>query len=133
MRRKILAVIIANLVFAGAAFTQELTLESSPPVVIKTVPEAGSGEIDASLTEIRVTFSKPMQDGMWSWAMMNPETFPEMNGKPRYDGPRTAVLPVKLVAGKTYAIWVNTQKLLNFKDTAGKSAVPYLLVFKTKG
>ena len=34
--------------------------------------------------------------------------------------------------GKTYAIWVNSEKFNNFKDTGGRSAVPYLLVFKTK-
>jgi RNA polymerase sigma-70 factor (ECF subfamily) len=40
-------------------------------------------------------------------------------------------LPVKLKAGMTYAIWLNSQNFGNFKDTNGESAVPYLLVFKT--
>ena len=44
---------------------------------------------------------------------------------------RTCVLPVKLEPGKTYAIWLNSQKFGNFKDTDGRSAVPYLLVFRT--
>ena len=56
-----------------------------------------------------------------------------MDGKPKYlADKRTCVLPVKLEPGKTYAIWVNSEKLGNFKDTDGRSAVPYLLVFKTK-
>ena len=38
----------------------------------------------------------------------------------------------KLEPNKTYAIWVNTEAIGNFKDTDGRSAVPYLLVFKTK-
>jgi RNA polymerase sigma-70 factor (ECF subfamily) len=42
------------------------------------------------------------------------------------------VLPVKLEPGKTYAVWVNSEKFGNFKDADGRSAVPYLLVFKTK-
>jgi hypothetical protein len=45
---------------------------------------------------------------------------------------RTCVLPVKLEPGKTYAIWVNSEKFNNFKDVGGRSAVPYLLGFKTK-
>jgi RNA polymerase sigma-70 factor (ECF subfamily) len=45
---------------------------------------------------------------------------------------KTCVLPVKLEAGKTYAIWVNSEKFENFKDDAGRPAVPYLLVFQTK-
>lgn len=41
-------------------------------------------------------------------------------------------MPVKLEPGKTYAIWVNSEKLGNFMDADGHSAVPYLLVFMTK-
>ena len=41
-------------------------------------------------------------------------------------------LPVALEPGKTYAIWINSEKFNNFKDTDGRSAVPYLLVFRTK-
>ena len=55
-------------------------------------------------------------------------------GSPTYeDDKRTCVLPVKLEPGKTYAIWVNSDKFGNFKDADGRSAVPYLLVFRTKG
>jgi RNA polymerase sigma-70 factor (ECF subfamily) len=111
----------------------EVTLESVPPVVVKTVPEAGAGEVDPKLTEIKVTFSKDMQDGSWSWATLSEESFPKMDGKPKYlADKRTCVLPVKLEPGKTYAIWVNSEKFRNFKDADGRSAVPYLLVFKTK-
>ena len=110
----------------------EPTLENVPPVVVKTVPEAGATEVDAKLTEIGVTFSKEMQDGSWSWAMLSKASFPEV-GKPKYlKDKRTCVLPVKLEAGKTYAIWVNSAKFEYFKDTGGKASVPYLLTFKTK-
>jgi hypothetical protein len=133
MQKKICALMLGGILLAGMARAQELTLESSPPAVIKTAPEAGASEVDASLTEIRITFSKAMQDGAWSWAMASQQSFPEMAGKPRYDDARTCVLPVKLQPGRTYALWINTQKLLNFKDARGQPAVPYLLVFKTKG
>jgi hypothetical protein len=111
----------------------EITLDSVPPVVVKTVPEAGAGDIDAKITEIKVTFSKDMQDGSWSWATASKETFPKPDGKPKYlADKRTCVLPVKLEPGKTYAVWINSAKFGNFKDAEGRSAVPYLLVFKTK-
>lgn len=113
--------------------SDDVSLESVPPVVIKTVPEAGSSDVDPTLTEIKVTFSKEMQDGSWSWSTLSKESFPEGTGKPKYlADKRTCVLPVKLEGGKTYAIWVNSAKFGNFKDAQGKSAVPYLLVFKTK-
>jgi RNA polymerase sigma-70 factor (ECF subfamily) len=118
---------------ALAVQADDITLESVPPVVVKTVPAAGAGDVDPKLTEIKVTFSKDMEDNSWSWAMLSEESFPKMDGKPKYlDDKRTCVLPVKLEPGKTYAIWVNSEKFHNFKDKDGKPAVPYLLTFKTK-
>ncbi len=111
----------------------DVTLESVPPVVVKTVPAAGSDGVDPKLTEIKVTFSKDMEDGSWSWSTVSEDSFPKVDGKPKYlADKRTCVLPVKLEAGKTYAIWVNSDKFDSFKDAGGKSAVPYLLVFRTK-
>ena len=133
---KRLAVVFGALVsgLAGtAALADDVTLESAPPAVMKTVPEAGADGVNPKLTEIKVTFSKDMQDGIWSWATLSKESFPNVDGKPKYlPDKRTCVLPVKLEPGKTYAIWVNSGKFDNFKDTEGRSAVPYLLVFRTK-
>jgi len=115
------------------ARVDEVTLESVPAVVVKTVPEAGSGDVDPKLAEIRVTFSKDMEDGSWSWVTLSKESFPTVDGKSKYlADKRTCLLPVKLEPGKTYAIWVNSEKFGNFKDAGRQSAVPYLLVFKTK-
>jgi RNA polymerase sigma factor (sigma-70 family) len=118
---------------ADAESKDDLTLKSVPPVVVKTVPAAGTEDVDPKTTEIKVTFSKDMEDETWSWTTLSKESFPKVTGKPKYlKDKRTCVLPVKLEAGKTYAIWVNSEKFDNFKDADGKSAVPYLLVFKTK-
>jgi len=85
------------------------------------------------LSEIKVTFSKKMQDKNWSFAIHSKDSFPKLAGDPQFtpDG-RTCVLPVKLESQKTYALWINSQKFNNFKDTKGNSAMPYLLTFKTK-
>jgi Big-like domain-containing protein len=115
------------------ALADEITLDSARPVVIKSVPESGSAAVDPSMTEIRVTFSKEMQSGAWSWGLIDKETYPGTSEAPKYlDDKRTCVLPVKLQPGKTYAVWINTEKLHNFKDVKGQIAVPYLLVFKTR-
>jgi hypothetical protein len=111
----------------------DVSVDSAPPVVVETVPTAGTSNVDSTLPEIKVTFSKEMRDGIWSWSTLSKDSFPELAGKPKYlADKRTCVLPVKLDAGKTYAIWVNSDKFRNFKDTDGRSALPYLLVFKTK-
>src|SRR5262245_63352013 len=109
---KRVAVIVMSLVggiMSVAAGADNVTLETVPPVVVKTVPEAGAGEVDPKLAEVKVTFSKDMKDGSWSWAMISKESFPQMDGTPKYlADKRTCVLPVKLEPGKTYAIWVNS-------------------------
>ena len=111
-----------------------VSVKEMPPVVVRTVPQAGDTEVDAAkVTEIRVTYSKEMMDKSWSWTQISDETFPKINGEVRYDKDRrTCILPVKLEAGKTYVIWLNSEQFHNFKDADGQSAVPYLLVFETK-
>ena len=128
----ILVALVSGLA-VSAVLAGDVTLESVPPVVVKTIPEAGAAEVDPKLTEIKVSFSQDMKDGAWSWAQISKESFPTVDGKPKYlKDKRTCVLPVKLEPGKTYAIWVNSEKFDRFKDAGGRTAVPYLLVFKTK-
>ncbi|HPM84325.1 MAG TPA: Ig-like domain-containing protein [Candidatus Anammoximicrobium sp.] len=124
--------VVLGLAVAAELAAQDVTIETAPPVVIKTVPEAGTADVDPKTSEIKVTYSKLMQDGSWSWSTVSKESFPKLDGAPKYlPDKRTCVLPVKLEPGKTYAIWLNSQKFGNFKDRDGRSAVPYLLVFRT--
>src|SRR5215468_5648292 len=115
------AVLVALVVGVCAAALRgaDVTLESVPPVVVKTVPEAGAADVDPKLTEIKITFSKDMKDESWSWSTLSKESFPKITGKPKYADKRTCVLPVKLEPGKTYSIWVNSEKFTNFKDPDG--------------
>jgi hypothetical protein len=138
MRRCVLLVPAAFLVLVGgnpvqAADSGKPSVQTMPPAVVKTVPESGDTKVDPATSEIKVTFSKKMSGGM-SWSQISNDTFPQTTGKPHYDADgKTCVMPVKLEPGKTYVIWLNSAKFTNFKDTTGKSAVPYLLVFETKG
>ena len=109
------------------------SLVTAPPVVVKSMPQSGATDVDPNLKEIRVTYSKNMKGGSWSWTTWGEENFPKLNGKPSYAADRrTAVLPVKLEPNKFYAIWLNSGSFHGFQDTGGRPAVPYLLVFKTK-
>jgi hypothetical protein len=127
-------VLIGLLSLMGAVQADDgVSLAKAPPVVVKALPEAGSDAVDPAITEIKVTYSKDMKDRSWSWSTWGSDTFPPTTGKPHYlDDKRTCVLPVHLKAGKTYAIWLNSENFGNFKDADGNTAVPYLLVFKTK-
>jgi hypothetical protein len=109
-------------------------IDSIAPVVVKTVPEAGTKDVTPGEFKIKVTFSKEMMDQSWSWSSAWKNSNPESIGKPEYESDhRTCVLKVKLEPGKTYGYWLNSQNFHNFKDKAGHPAVPYLLVFQTKG
>lgn len=111
-----------------------VSVKQMPPVVVRTVPQSGATQVDADkIKEIRVTFSKDMRDKTWSWTQISEDTFPKVDGEVHYDKDRrTCILPVKLEAGKTYVLWLNSERFGNFKDADGHSAVPYLLVFETK-
>lgn len=118
--------------FLAAGNALALNLEHQPPVVIKTVPEYGAENVDPALSEIRVTFSKEMTDKSWSWVQIAPENFPKIAGEPRYlEDKKTCVVSVHLEPDTTYIIWLNTQKFTNFRDTDGRPAHPYLLMFET--
>ncbi len=113
---------------------EDVSVQSMPPVVVKTVPQSGDTAVDATqVKEIRVTFSKNMTDGSWSWTTASKDTVLPSEGNPRYEADkRTCVVKVKLEPGKTYATWLNTERFHGFADADGHPAVPYLLIFQTK-
>ncbi|MFH1459163.1 MAG: Ig-like domain-containing protein [Candidatus Omnitrophota bacterium] len=118
----------------AAAEIKEISIESLPPVVTKTVPQSGDLAVDPALKEISVSFSKDMmQQDMWAWVMVSKDSFPEITGNIKFlDDGRTCVAPVELKPNKTYAIWFNSENHTAFRCINGCSAVPYLLVFQTK-
>jgi len=129
--------LLAGVLFCAAALAASASaqpgLDAVRPVVVKTVPTAGAEDVDPALTEIAAIFSKDMMAGSWSWNMEDKDSFPALAGEPKcLPDKRTCVLPVKLEPNKVYRIWINAEKHLNFKDSQGRSALPYLLAFKTK-
>jgi len=135
MKRTLVFIGLASLAcFLQTACAQGITLETAPPVVVKTIPRSGQAQVDPGLKQIEVTFSKPMMDQSWSWVQQSKETFPGDGGTPRYmPDQRTCVLPVKLEPGKFYLVWLNREPYMNFVDASRRPAVPYLLTFSTAG
>ena len=134
--RTVTLIILASMFAIGTGLAraeEEISLKALPPVVVKTFPQAGDTAVDPSIKEIRVTFSKDMMTKqMWSWVMISKDSFPPIAGEVRYlNDKRTCVAPVKLKAGKTYAIWFNSKNYNAFRDRDNNPAIPYLLVFKT--
>jgi len=125
---------MAVLALQTGAMAESATVEAFPPVVVQTFPTAGAQDVDPSIKEVRVTFSKEMlTEEMWSFVYALPAEFPKVAGEVRYlPDKRTCVLPVSLEPGKTYGIWINSKKHNAFRDREQNAAVPYLLVFKTR-
>ena len=125
----------ALFLLAPAATADAPSPAGFPPVVVRTFPAAGDQHVDPSISEVRVTFSKDMlTQEMWSWVRANPAPFPEIAGEVHFlKDKRTCVLPASLEPGKTYGMWINSQEHTAFRDTYQKPAIPYLLVFKTRG
>ena len=109
-------------------------IDSIAPVVVKTVPEAGTKDVSAGEFEIKTTFSKEMKDQSWSWSSAWKDSVPDFIGKPEYDAnDRTCTVKVKLEPNTTYGFWLNSERFHGFQDSQGHPAIPYLLVFKTAG
>jgi RNA polymerase sigma-70 factor (ECF subfamily) len=110
-----------------------MLLADFPAVVVDVVPPLGAVDVDPSLREIRITFSKKMADKSWSLTEGSKYAIPKVRGEIHYDKDRrTCVIPVALEPGKTYAWGVNSERFRNFKDTDGRPASPYLIVFRTR-
>jgi hypothetical protein len=124
--------LISTLLFTVAAMAQEISVEKLPASVVKTIPQCGDTNVDPDSKEISITFSKDMLDQGWSFVKMSPASFPKLIGSPKYlDDKRTCVVQIALEPEKTYAIWLNSEGFLHFRDSHNQPAVPYLLVFKT--
>jgi len=131
--RCVKVVALVGMLLLAAQTTDEMTLQNAPPVVVGTEPRAGAADVPASTNEIRITFSRPMRNGGWSWVKLSDASFPKTTGEPRFlEDQRTCVLPVSLEPGKSYAIWLNKPPYENFQSQGGQKAVPYLLAFETR-
>lgn len=103
------------------------------PGVVSTIPENGAANVPATVTEIVVVFSADMQPDSWSFVASTAGETPEITGDPVFRDARTCVLPVRLVAGTTYALGINSATHQGFVSAAdGKMpAIPYTLTFST--
>src|SRR5262245_37053529 len=111
---------LIGLLNLAAVNVRAQSIDTMPPVVVKTVPEAGSKSVPAGDTEIQITFSKEMGTGGYSF--VGPVLGPEFNSTehPTFSADKkTLTWKVKLEPGKSYAYWLNSSKFQNFRDKAG--------------
>lgn len=100
------------------------------PKVLSAIPDHGDIDIDPATTEIRITFDQDMSPHGRSICGGGPN-FPNFTGTPRWDNPRTLLLPVKLEPDHTYDLSLNCQAAQNFRGTNGQPLESYPISFKT--
>ena len=128
MKKTVLTLIAASVLCGWTTPTlRAQDMDAFAPVVVKTVPEAGSKDVPPGECEVRITFSKEMTDQSWSWCSAWPNSDPQSLGKPHFEADRkTCVMKVKLEAGKTYGWWINSQ---NFTASKIRRTIQRCLIF----
>ena len=118
------AIVAAVLALASAAHAQDA------PKVVSTFPAQGA-KVPPSLAELKVSFDHRMAES-WSFVTGGEKAFPEIWANPSLsDDHITVTLPVRLYPGRTYVVWLNSDRYKNFKSEEGVPAEPYRLTFST--
>jgi hypothetical protein len=88
--------------------------KSAAPAVVAMNPPSGAKDVDPNITEITVTFDRPMMRGMAWCTMDGNETFPKQVEKklPVWsENKQTCTMQnVVLKPGRTYNIWLNSEE-----------------------
>jgi hypothetical protein len=107
--------------------------DRNAPHVEKMVPANGATDVDPNLTEMVITFDRPMQNQSWS-VVGGGEHFPEIVGKPAYDKTRRVLtVHVKLKPNWEYQLWLNRNQFQAFRSADGVPLESVPVTFKTRG
>jgi hypothetical protein len=122
-----------SIYFTTQGAAKELVDRVGVPKIVAMIPASGAEDVDPSITEIKVTFDRPMGTGM-SWTGGG-EKFPDIPegqiASWSKDG-LTCTLPVKLITQHEYQIGINSPSHQNFASSWGVPLEPVRYVFKTK-
>ncbi|MEA4863304.1 MAG: M56 family metallopeptidase [Victivallaceae bacterium] len=103
----------------------------APPQVVSISPANGATDVSPNVTEIVVTFDRPMRQHSWAFCQNTKLNFPEDGGEIHYTSPTTVVFPVKLKPGTKYNIWLNGGKFIGFRSENGGVLEEYAYTFTT--
>lgn len=102
------------------------------PRLVSMMPANGSSDVDPAMTELVITFDRPMRDQSWS-VVGNPADTPKVTGSPRYDAARKALtIPVQLEPGSSYRFSLNSGEKRGFQSEDGVALEPVEVRFATR-
>jgi hypothetical protein len=106
------------------------SLHAQQPAVVSATPDHGDIDIDPAATEIRIVFDQDMSPAGRSICGGGPN-YPTFSSTPRWENPRTLIIPVKLEADHAYDLSINCPAAQNFRGTNGQPAKVCPISFRT--
>jgi len=103
------------------------------PTIVSFEPAGDASDVDPATSELRVTFSVPMDAGM-SWTGEGPN-FPKLGQGKRAtwsEDKLTCTLPVSLAAKRSYELGLNSLTHNNFQSAWGVPLEPTVYKFQTR-
>lgn len=106
------------------------TRAAGEPKIVAMTPANGDTNVDPSLEEIEITFSRRMQSG-YAFVGGGPR-YPETTGRAAWGKKRTVItLPVKLKPNWDYEFWLNRGRFDTFRSEEGVRLKPVHVRFRT--
>ena len=120
---------LSSLFLVAAVVAQTGPPALAPPKVVSMKPRDG-GVLDPAATELVVTFDRDMFRGGYSVCGGGPD-FPKIEGRPKWRGDRTLVIPVRLEPDHEYRLSLNCSSGRKIRSKEGARLTPTRWSFST--
>jgi hypothetical protein len=114
-----------------AVMTLAASAHATPPKVVITSPDNGEIDVSPDIKEIRIQFDQPMHPRGRS-IIGGGESFPKINGDPKWADNKAFVIPVALEPDHQYDLSINSDTFKGFSNASGEPAEWYPIQFKTR-
>ena len=105
-------------------------VDAKAPRAVSMTPANGATDVDPALTEIKITFDRPMRGIS---VVRDDLELPEIAGEAHYDKEgRVFTIPVRLKPNREYGFWLNKGNFDNTRSRDGVKLEPVAVTFRTR-
>ncbi|MBL9121234.1 MAG: DUF4932 domain-containing protein [Phycisphaerae bacterium] len=118
---------------AESMVTEAAAAEKNAPKLLGITPPNGAKDVAKDLTTMVLRFDRPMSTKSWSF-VGSKDDVPEMVGAPAWSADATTLTAtVKLVPGRTYHFWLNSERFNGFRAANGAPLSSVEVTFTIEG